>query len=98
MARLVVATRTASEVVEDIIARFEECGFAMVPAYNRFEFVRVTPAAVIVLREKGTEAAVPKKDIEAVVELVRGDHSAYIDGPTRTRKANVSHVNSPVRA
>jgi hypothetical protein len=88
--------RDIVELVQLINSRFESSGFAQVEGYNRFGFVRVTNASIIVLREKGTEARIPLKKIGVALTAVRSDHSVYTSGPDALRKHGITHVNSPV--
>ena len=93
-----IATRTTAEVLAEIVRAIETNEVAQVPGYNSFEYVRETPAAIIVRREKGTEATVPKSDLERAIDFIRNDQTAYLDGPERLRECGITHVNSVVWA
>lgn len=98
MKATVTPTRTLETVVSEIVQEFEARGIAQAPGYKAFRFVRTTPGSVIVLRENGNEAVVPRVDIERAIEHVRLDNSVYVDGPSRLREAGVTHVTSPTWA
>lgn len=98
MRRLVIEARASSDVVVDIVLALEKSNVAQVPGYKAFRFVRESPASVVLEREGGTEAIVPKSDLELAVESIRRDHSIYIEGPGRLRECGITHVTSPVWA
>jgi len=93
-----IAARPTTQVVEDIIRVAGIKGIAQVPGYKAFRFVRTTDGAVIVSRESGTEAVVPRSTLETAIEFVRENHNAYTGGPALLRQTGITHVTSPTWA
>ncbi len=81
-----------------LIARFKEKKIAQVEGYKRFEYVKETNNAVIVRRENGNEARVPKETLERAIEAVQNEPQVYNEGPSRLRNFGITYVTSPVWA
>lgn len=85
-------------VVFELVTRLEQQGYAQVPGYNRFGYVRQTGSYVVVSREKGKDTKIPLKKIAAAVDAVRKDSSVYTGGPSRLRRHGLTHITSPLWA
>ena len=83
-------------LVKKIVKRFKEKGYSQVEGYNRFGYMRETPSAVIVSREKGKDTAIPFAKIEKAIEAIREEHNVYSKGPSALRDYGITHINSPV--
>ena len=79
-----------------ILRRLRKSGFAQVNGYNKFEYLRETKKAVIMLREKGTTARVPLAKIAVAIKAVRSDPKVYDKGPSALRKYGLTHITSPI--
>lgn len=90
--------RPVAKVVQLIIKRLKDKGFAQVEGYNRFGYVRETDGSVIVSREAGKDTPIPLQKIESAIEAVRKDANTYTDGPGRLKKHGLTHINSPLWA
>lgn len=81
-----------------ILQRFEDLGYAQVPGYFRFIWVRETNNSVIALRENGKQAVVPFAKILNGIELYQKNPLHYEKGPVNLREAHILHVTSPIFA
>ena len=79
-----------------ILKRFKDLRIAQVRGYTTFEYLKETPAAVYVLRQKGTKARVPFKKMTLGIDAFKAEPSLYDEGPTALRKYGITHVTSPV--
>jgi len=84
------------DMVKLIIKRLRKRGFSQVSGYNRFRYMCETEKAIILLREKGTEARIPLAKIAAAIEAVRQEPAIYDKGPSALRKYGITHINSPL--
>ena len=64
------------EIVEEIIERFREQGFAQ-GAINQFGFVSDDGENIIVSREQGQNTSISRNEILSAVQAVRGNPDLY---------------------
>ena len=88
--------KSSDDLVQKIVKRFKEKGYSQVEGYNRFGYVRETPSAVIVSREKGKDTTIPFAKLLKAIEAVRDEHKVYSKGPSALRDYGITHINSPV--
>ena len=90
--------KNTNTLINEALIEIKSKGFAQVPGYKRFSYLRQTNSAVLLMREKGTETRVPFKTLARTFEAVRQDPSVYHDGPNRLREFGITHVTSPTWA
>jgi len=89
--------KSIDEVIDEIFASAREASeIRGAPGYNKFDYIRETDSAVILMRENGNQTKVPRRVMARAVEAVRRDHALHGKGPGALRKAaGITHVTSP---
>jgi len=87
-----------SHIVLQIVNRFKERGYAQVPGFNRFGYVKQGNSYVVVSRETGKDTKIPFVKIAKAIEAVRKDSKVYSEGPSRLRQHGITHITSPLWA
>lgn len=88
----------ASQIVSQIVSRFQEQGYAQVSGYNRFSFISRAESHMVVSRENGKDTKIPFAKLTEAIKAVRNDSKIYSDGPARLRKHGITHITSPLWA
>lgn len=89
---------SSDDLLKKILEAFQVKGYAQVPGYNKFGYVRETKNAMIVSRATGKDTPIPFKKILQAIEAVKQDINVYSAGPSALREHGITHINSPLWA
>ena len=89
---------SSQALLQNILQTFRAKGYAQVPGYNKFGYIRETGNAVIVSREAGQDTRIPFDKIVEAIEAVRKDSKVYTEGPSALRAHGITHITSPLWA
>jgi len=87
-----------SQIIRQIVKRFQQQGYAQVPGYNRFDYVGKGESYVIISRENGNDTKIPFSKLAESIEAVRKDFRVYSEGPSKLRQYGITHITSPLWA
>lgn len=87
---------STNDILLKILSRLRQRGYAQVPGYNRFGFVRQADSYLVVSREKGKDTNIPYNKLAVAIDAVRKDSKVYSEGPSKLRKHGLTHITSPL--
>jgi hypothetical protein len=83
-------------ILDRILQRFVEQGYAQVEGYNHFGYINLKEAVVTVSRENGNETPIPFKKILIAIEGYQMKPEDYNTGPHALRTYGLTHITSPI--
>ncbi len=88
----------SEELLNKILKRFKEKGFAQEKGYKSFGYIRETPNSVYVSREDGEDTPVTHKRLLMGINAYMQNPGLYNEGPAALRRFKITHVTSPIFA